>query len=356
MAEIVTNLHMHTTYSDGCGTHAEIAQAAINSGVPDVVIVTDHNVYVQDVEKYYEQGGRKVLLLVGEEIHDQARDPQKNHLLAFNANRELATCARHPQILINQVTKSGGLSFLAHPIDPAMPAFNETDISWESWDVHGYTGIELWNGFSELKTLVRTKLDGMYYVLFPELMAHAPIQELLEQWDSFLAAGQKVVAIGGSDAHALVRSLGPIKKTVFPYEYHFSTINTHLITPQALTGDLLTDKKMVYKALAQGNCFIGNDMIAPTRGFRFTAQGRDCHASMGDDISTADSITLQVRLPYPANISLIRNGELIMSWYQREICTLTTQDVGAYRVEVYTAFRGKQRGWIYSNPIYLRTQ
>lgn len=345
---------MHTTYSDGRGTHADIARAALKSSVPDVVIVTDHNVYVQEVEKYYEQGNRKVLLLVGEEIHDQARDPQKNHLLAFNTNRELATFARDPQVLIDQVNKSGGLSFLAHPIDPAMPAFNETDISWDSWEVQGYTGIELWNGFSELKTLVRTKLDGLYYVFFPELMAHAPIPELLELWDSLLAEGQKVVAIGGSDAHALVRSLGPIKKTVFPYEYHFSTINTHLITPQALTGDLLTDKKMVYDALAKGHCFIGNDMIAPTRGFRFTAQGRDCQASMGDAITTANSATLQIRVPFPADVRLIRNGELIESWHQREICTLTTKDAGAYRVEVSAKFLGKQRGWIYSNPIYFQ--
>ena len=44
---------------------------------------------------------RKVLMLIGEEIHDQDRDPQKNHLLVFGAEKELATFADDPQILIN---------------------------------------------------------------------------------------------------------------------------------------------------------------------------------------------------------------------------------------------------------------
>ena len=74
MHEIIVNLHMHTRYSDGSGTHKDIAHAAMKTGV-DVVIVTDHTVLVQGVEGYYRIHPRRVLLLVGEEIHDQDRDP-----------------------------------------------------------------------------------------------------------------------------------------------------------------------------------------------------------------------------------------------------------------------------------------
>jgi predicted metal-dependent phosphoesterase TrpH len=97
MHEIVVNLHMHTRYSDGSGTHKDIAHAAIQSGV-EAVIVTDHNVLVQGVEGYYRVGSTRVLLLIGQEIHDQDRDPQKNHLLVFNANRDLASLADDPQV------------------------------------------------------------------------------------------------------------------------------------------------------------------------------------------------------------------------------------------------------------------
>src|SRR3990172_2408338 len=153
MQEIVVNLHMHARYSDGTGLHRDIAQAALKTGL-DVVIVTDHNVLVDGFEGYYKEKHRHVLMLIGEEIHDQARDPQKNHLLAFGAERELAAFADDPQVLINQVRAAGGLSFLAHPHDPAAPIFNETAISWVDWSVQNFTGIELWNALSELKTVL----------------------------------------------------------------------------------------------------------------------------------------------------------------------------------------------------------
>src|SRR5512140_2432376 len=157
MHEIVINLHMHTTYSDGGGSHKDIAQAAIKTGL-EAVLVTDHNVLVQGVEGYYRVGRERVLVLIGEEIHDQDRVPQKNHLLVFNTQRDVSTLADDPQTLINGVNEAGGLCFPAHPDDVASLTFNETSISWEAGEVHGLTGLELWNGFAELKTVLPTKL------------------------------------------------------------------------------------------------------------------------------------------------------------------------------------------------------
>ena len=121
MHEVVVNLHMHTRYSDGYGSHLDIAQAALRAGL-DAVIVTDHNVWVNGPEDIYQEGQRRVLLLVGEEVHDQARLPQKSHLLVIGAGREVATLAHDPQLLVNEVRRSGGLSFIAHPKDPEAPA------------------------------------------------------------------------------------------------------------------------------------------------------------------------------------------------------------------------------------------
>jgi predicted metal-dependent phosphoesterase TrpH len=86
MEEITVNLHMHTRYSDGSGLHVDIARAALQAGV-DVVIVTDHNVLVSGPEDVYREGRKRVLLLVGEEVHNQARQPQKSHLLIVGAER-----------------------------------------------------------------------------------------------------------------------------------------------------------------------------------------------------------------------------------------------------------------------------
>ena len=359
MHEIVVNLHMHTRYSDGSGTHKDIAHAAMKTGL-DAVIVTDHNVLVQGVEGYYRLGPSAplrtspVLLLVGQEVHDQDRDPQKNHLLVFNANRDLASLADDPQALINSVRDAGGICFIAHPKDPEAPMFRETDISWESWDVEGYTGIELWNGLSELKTVLPTKLHGAFYAYFPQFIGLGPIRETLNRWDDLLSSGRRVVAIGGSDAHAMHMSLGPLRRVVFPYEFHFRTVNTHVFIPQPLTGDVPTDKKMIYDALAAGRCFVAYDLPASTRGFRFNAKGREQSAIMGDEISVKGGVTLQARLPKAADIHLIRDGRIIGTWRESYAYTHIATEPGVYRIEAYRNYLGRKRGWIFSNPIYVR--
>lgn len=354
MHELILNTHIHTTYSDGSGTHAQVARAALKTGL-DVVITTDHNVYVDGLEGYYEEAGRRLLLMIAEEIHDQVRDPQANHLLVLGANRELATCASDPQWLINQVNHAHGLSFLAHPFEDALPSFGEDIIPWENWEVGGYTGIELWNGLSELKTVSGGKaLGAVFYAFFPYLLAHGPLPRTLQKWDELTANGQRVVAICGADAHRLIVHRGPIHKIVFPYEYHFRSINNHILAHSDLSGILHDDRNMVLTALKQGHSFIGYDLPASTRGFRFTAQGRDKTAIMGDEISLDPSVTMQICVPGPAETRLIRNGKVEKTWHNLEICTSTITVPGVYRVECYIPYWGKKRGWIFSNPIYVR--
>jgi hypothetical protein len=351
MHELVINLHMHTRYSDGSGTHVDLARAALLRDI-DVLLVTDHNVLVQGVDAYYQDEKKRTLILAGEEIHDQGRQPQKNHLLVIGANQELATLADNLQILLNRVNQLGGLSFIAHPVDPALPAYGETDISWEDWNVTNFTGIELWNGFSELKTVAKGKLDTIIYALLPKTIPHGPPPKVIRIWDNLLEKGMHVVAVGGSDAHAQHMSLGPIRKTIFPYEYHFSTINTHVLTPSPLTGELAQDRKMIFESLAAGHCFIGYDLPAPTRGFRFFARGKDSVAIMGEKINPNGFVTIEIELPSHAKIKLIKNGKCINTINDKAF-SLRTNDAGIYRVEVYKRFLGKMRSWIFSNPIYL---
>ena len=353
MTEIVINLHMHTRHSDGTGSHQDIADAALEAGL-DAVIVTDHNILVQDQEGYYTKGNQQVLLLVGEEIHDQNRVPEKNHLLVFGVDQELAGEAEDPKRLIKKVQKSGGLCFLAHPIDPAAPLFNEKDYSWEDWDVSGYTGIELWNGLSEFKTRLTSRAEAIFYAYLPNRIARGPIPETLKIWDRLTTAGQKVVAIGGSDAHAMSGSLGPLKRTLFPYLFHFKAINTHLIIPSDLSGDLGSDKKMIFDAMEGGHVFVGYDLPYSTRGFQFRGSGTNESVTMGDEIPLQTGVTLQITLPLPLECILIKDGEPVKTWNIREICSYSATQPGVYRVEVYINYKGLRRGWIFSNPIYIR--
>jgi len=353
MHELIANLHMHTKYSDGHGNHHEIKKAALDERI-DIVIVTDHNIHVSGLEPYLKDGENQVLMLVGEEIHDQSQTPQKNHLLVFGTENEYATLAWDPQALINKVNQIGGLSFIAHPVDPASPAVNEDDISWIDWSVSGFTGLELWNAMSEFKSLLKSKLHAVFYSYFPNRIAHKPFPETMKIWDQLLNSGQRVVAVGGSDAHALPASLGPLHKILFPYKLHFRCINTHILTNGPLQGDYEYDKQLVLRSLARGRAFIGYDLPASTRGFRFTAHGLSKIAVMGEEISAQGGITFQIHLPIPTECRLLRSGQVIKEWKENKTCTFISSEPGIYRVEAYIHYKNQRRGWIFSNPIYVR--
>jgi hypothetical protein len=353
MQELVVNLHMHTRFSDGYACHAEIARAAIQANL-DAIIVTDHNVWVNGLEGYFQEGRRRVLVMIGEEVHNQARQPQKSHLMVLGANRELSTYASDPQQLLDKVRQSDGLSFLAHPFEDALPAFGEPDISWVDWNVNGYTGLELWNGMSEFKSVVKNKAQAIFYAFYPQYIAHSPLQRTLQKWDELLVGGMRVVAIGGSDAHATPMSLGPLHRIIFPYLFHFRGINTHLFIETPLTGDTTTDRRLILDALRQGHAFVGYDLPASTRGFRFTAHAKEGVFNMGDEVSIRAGVTFQIRLPLKAECRLIHDGRVIKTWREREISTHVTTQPGVYRVEAYLPYLGVRRGWIFSNPIYVR--
>lgn len=353
MNEYILNLHMHTVLSDGVGTYDDILRAALEAGI-DAVLVTDHNVWVQGAEKILRTEKGRVLLLIGEEVHDQARNPQKNHLLVFNARKELAEIAFDPQKMIEAVNNSGGMSFLAHPMETDMPFFGEPDISWVDWQAEGYTGIELWNGLSEFKAVARTKAQAILYGFFPERIPHGPPNCLLKKWDELMISGKRVVAIGGSDAHALIIHLGPFHREIFPYGFHFRAVNTHLLMEDELGVDLESSRTRVYAALKTGHCFVGYDLPHPTRGFRFTATSGESSAIMGDDIILRDEIDFTISLPRKCDCRLLRNGEVIARWQDREFIQHQVTTHGIFRVECRIHFKGKSRGWIYSNPIFVR--
>jgi predicted metal-dependent phosphoesterase TrpH len=351
MHELICNLHLHSTYSDGTGTYHSIAEAALKTEV-DVIILTDHNVLVSGLEGYRQGYGRQVLVLSGEEVHDQNRDPQKNHTLVIGAKKEMAGFASDPQTLISEVAKAGGLSFLAHPYEFDLPMIHEPDISWVDWEVEGFTGIELWNGLSEFKTVVRSLWSGIKYLFLPEMMAHGPLPDALKKWDELLLSGKKVNIIGGADAHAIKFKKGIFQKTVFPYEFHFASINNHLLLDESFNGEMEHDKKLVYEALRRGSSFIGYDLPASTRGFRFIIENEENEYFSGDTVKLKSGATVKVNLPESAIIRLIHNGHLLIEQKNSDRLAYTITEPGYYRVECLTYFINQWRGWIYSNPIY----
>jgi len=352
MQELIVALHMHTVYSDGVGKHAELAAAGLKAGV-DVLIVTDHNVLVNDIEGYTQAGKRRLLLLAGEEVHDRTSTTPGNHMLIFGHNVELSRFAPNRQQLIDQARSAGGLTFLAHPIEDTLPLFHEKSFNWSDWDVKGFTGIELWNQMSEFKTRSQTLPKAALNAFFPGFMMLGPLERTLQLWDELLLIRKHpVVAVAGVDAHAETYHVGPFRVQVYPYETPFRSITTHIITPKPLSGEINSDRRMVYEAIAAGHCFCANDFAHPTRGFRFTCNNNDGTFWMGDKVNPDAGLTFQVRAPIRSHIRLLKDGHVVHEVHDREVLTYLTKESGIYRTEVYIDYRGRHRGWIFSNPIY----
>jgi hypothetical protein len=352
MHESKFSIHIHTIYSDGNASHRELVNIAAEAGL-DGIITTDHNIWVGGLDGYYNTGETKVMLLGGEEVHDRTLDPPGNHMLVIGSPKEMSPYAANPQQLIDQIKRSQGLSFLAHPIEDSLELFHEKDFSWRNWDVRRFTGIELWNQLSEFKSVTHSLFDAIVNAFFPKRMSLGPLERTLALWDDLLATRKRpIIAIGGVDAHKILKKIGPFTIKLYPYLHHFKSVRTHILTPEPLSGVFPEDRNMILEGLRQGRCFVAYDLPAPSDGFRFSVHNDDGHFHMGDQITIKGGLTFQIRLPRKNPCRLIKDGKLIKEWSDREVCTHITTEPGVYRVEAYIPYKGKLRGWVFSNPIY----
>jgi hypothetical protein len=351
--EYVGNLHIHTPYSDGAAYHADIADMALTVGL-DFLIFTDHNIWLSGIEGYFgDQERGHILLLVGQEVHDRTRNPQCNHLLVYGAEQEVSPYAHDLAALVKKVNGLGGMSFIAHPDDHAVAWFGEPAIPWLDRYVQGFTGLEIWNYMSRFKDYIQTRREAVRNVFRPDEVMIGPNSRTLTLWDQLLEMGQHIVGIGGADAHGTQVHLGPVNHTVFPYDFLFNSVNTHILTRMPLAGDTQHDKRQLYQALRQGRAFIGYDIPGNARGFRFTAQGQNTAAIMGETIRLGHGVTLQTLVPQRAHLKLIRHGEIVAEERYAENLTYVAREPGAYRSEAWLPYQGLERAWILSNPIYV---
>ena len=133
-------------------------------------------------------------------------------------------------------------------------------------------------------------------------------------------------------------------------------INTHVLVDAAPADDIEHDRRQVLDALAAGHCFVAYDGAAPARGFRFSANSDRGTVLMGDEVVNRSGLTLQAAAPSVGSLRLLRDGVEIGRWENQSHCSHTVPigEFGVYRIEIHVIFKGHLRGWIYSNPIYVR--
>ncbi|HEV2784595.1 MAG TPA: CehA/McbA family metallohydrolase [Actinophytocola sp.] len=163
--------HVHTVYSDGRRTPAELVAAARAAGL-DFVVSTEHNTSSASLQ-WGEHAGDDLLILNGEEVTTRS-----GHWPAWNLPvgtwidwRYRAEDGHGFRRFAEQVHRAGGLVVAAHPFTPCLGC------SW-GFDYGPADLVEVWNG--------PWTLDDEATVI---------------AWDGRLRAGEWIPAVGNSDAH-----------------------------------------------------------------------------------------------------------------------------------------------------------
>jgi hypothetical protein len=330
-------VHLHSTYSDGTGTVAEIAEAA-RVAEADVVLLTDHDTL--EAKARGEEGWHgPVLLLVGEEISPRGG----NHYLAFGLDEHTNHRGKTPGEICETVRDGGGFGFAAHPWSQGSARFRKRarGMPFADLDCPALHGVELWSFATDTGESLRSIPEVIRFLARPGSVLRHPPDRNVRGWDA-LCRERRTVALGGLDAHQFGKRIGPfVPIKLMSYRRSFRYIRTHVLTDDPLTGELEHDRAHVYEALRRGRCYIAVDAVAPAKGFRFWAENGEERVEMGDE-APPGRWTLRVELPRDARLRVFRDGA--------EIDSMKAGKPGVYRVEAVRS----DRTWVISNPIYLR--
>jgi DNA polymerase (family X) len=151
--DLRTDLHTHSTWSDGLGTIREMAQTAVRNGLK-VLAITDHTAGVavanglslerllgqrQEIEIVRQEMGRDLLLLQGAEVEIRA-DGTLDHPDEVLAQLDIVVASLHfsltqPRSEITErllgVIRNPNVDIIAHPTGRLLPNREGADLDWE---------------------------------------------------------------------------------------------------------------------------------------------------------------------------------------------------------------------------------
>jgi hypothetical protein len=236
------------------------------------------------------------------------------------------------------------------------------------WPSGGFDAVEVYNLYTDSKKINYALLffDGLWsYFPYADLLFTDFYERPganLKRWDELNAAGRRVYALAGNDAHQNVglsleeqtgRKLLDLK--LDPYERSFRLLRNHVLLEK---GQPL-DAGSLLAALRRGHSYFAFDLFGDASGFRFTADNGADRRVMGDEIAPgADGrVRLFVRSPVKCRTLFFRDGQAAKEVKDSAEAELTAEGAGVYRVEVYLDQLGsllEGKPWIVSNPIFVR--
>ncbi len=344
MAELSCVVHVHSRYSDGTATVAEILCAARDSGA-QAVLLTDHDTLgaKRDGLEGWHDG---VFLLVGHEVSSRA-----GHYLAFGLDEEIAHEGLDAAGIARAVADAGGFGFAAHPFSRGsrmVPRIAPAH-GWPALADPACTGIELWSVVTDVAESWRTPSEALRFLRDPEPVLDAgPPQEHLSAWDR-IASVRRMPAIGGLDAHQTGLRVNGWVLSPLSHRRCFGWLRTHLVFDAPLHGEVDHDRAVILHALRNGRAFVHRPGVWPATGARFWLRLGDGTVPMGAEVLTSTALAC-VDLPRAADLRLVRDGVPVVELRGVSQSVVRIGEPGAYRIEAHV----QDRLWLLSNPIYMR--
>jgi hypothetical protein len=308
------DFHSHTVHSDGFNSIEEYAVAAERLGL-DFLAITDHNTWSHFEEILHRTPKGGPLLIPGEEVTTfwgHANVWGVGCWVDFRATDDAGM-----QRTLDWVHARGGLFSPNHP---------KRGWPWEFAGVRGFRVCEAWQGAWRLFNV-----------------------ESLDFWERRLRAGERVVAVGGSDCH----SIAPAK---FVHSWTLGNPCTWVFAREPL------NEANVLDAVRAGHVFVSEDPTGPFLELTAECGGRSY--LMGDAIEAPQGAPVTLRLRYrgpsETKLRLIRNGvvwrETVAGQSEAELeFALPLDEPGYVRAEA-AGFRGRpERGEVVhalTNPLY----
>jgi hypothetical protein len=329
---------MHTRYSDGSGSVAEIAAAAAAAGL-DYIVITDH----RDLRALPERGRHgSVQVLVGYEHNDEY---SHNHYLALGVRRVLPLDLPPAQVPA-RVRAEGGTGVIAHPDERRHRMTDLPPYPWTAWKADEFDAIELWNQMSEW-TEGLTPANRFLRIWSPRKALRGPSDRLLYLWD-ILNTRRPVAGVAGVDAHAYPYRVGSLTIKVFPYKVQFRTLLTHFILDREPPEDTELFERALLAALRQCRIYFTSERWGATRGFDLTVESGGEKGTIGAKIAFAAGATLRAKWPLTARYGLYRNGFCFLRGRGRSL-EAPLEAPGSYRLALFR----RNRGWLFSNHVRL---
>ena len=240
------DLQSHTEHSDGKNTLGEMVAHAKNLGL-EYLAITDHNTISQNLE-IKKLSNIKITVIPGIEVttyYGHANVWNNKEWIDFRCRTD-----EQMQKIIDQVHKQGLLFSVNHP--------KENGPKWEYKSVRGIDCVEVWSGpWSNLN------------------------HQAMAFWESLLSQGERIPAVGGSDAHWVAEENSPVG---------LGRPTTWLYAESNSVEDLL-------RAIKEGHSFISNSPRGPMMDIQADINGDgNFEMMMGEQASVSKNRKQLVRV------------------------------------------------------------